>query len=378
MSLFLVLLAAGEGKRLKSSTPKPYHSINNKTLIEHTMHAFKDFKEIKKIILVYNTKHKKYLNKLNLKNLIKIKGGKKRQESTFKALNRIKNLNCKKVLIHDVARPLPSKKLIKNLLHKLKKNDAVIPIIKSYDAAKRVKEKTIFKNIQRSSLRFSQTPQAFTFKKIYEKHKENKILSFDDDSALFTKDSEKVATINGSKKNFKITDVEDLDIFRNLKKGKIYYGIGFDIHKLVKKRKLYLGGIKIPFKMGLEGHSDSDPVIHAVIDSILGACKLGDIGKLFSDKNTKYKNVRSIILLDKVNKLINRKNFIINNIDINVIAQKPKIKKYSQNMINVISNICKIKPNQINIKGKTAEKLGLIGNGKAIASEAITSVIKYD
>ena len=120
------------------------------------------------------------------------------------------------------------------------------------------------------------TPQGFTFKKIYEKHIKNINTSFDDDSALFTNDEEKVVTIAGSKKNLKITDKEDLNIFKSLKKGKTYSGIGFDIHRLTKGRKLYLGGIKIPFVMGLKGHSDADPVLHALIDSLLGACKLGD------------------------------------------------------------------------------------------------------
>tara|TARA_B100001123_G_scaffold417109_1_gene519500 strand:+ start:31 stop:1167 length:1137 start_codon:yes stop_codon:yes gene_type:complete len=376
MSLFLVLLAAGNSKRLNSSTPKPFHKINNKTLLEHSIDAFKNFHEIKKVVVVYNKKNKKYLNKIDLKSVIKIKGGKSRQESTFKALKKIKSLNCKKVIIHDVARPSPPKTLISNLIFKLKNNDAVIPIIKINDATKRVDENTIFKNIQRNSLRFAQTPQGFSYKKIYEKHKANKNLAFDDDSALFTESGEKVVTINGNKINLKITDKEDLYIFKSLKKGKTFVGIGFDIHKLVKNKKLYLGGIKIPFYLGLKGHSDADPVLHAIIDSLLGACKLGDIGKLFSNKSKKYKNIRSTILLKKVVKLIKSKNFLINNIDINIIAQKPKINKYSKKMIKAICKLCEINTNQINIKGKTTEKLGLIGKGQAIASETITSVTK--
>ena len=115
-----------------------------------------------------------------------------------------------------------------------------------------------------------------------------------------------------------------------------------------------------------------------MIDSLLGACRLGDIGKLFSNKNKKYQNIRSTILLEKVIRLIKSKNFSINNIDINVIAQKPRINKYSKKIIQKISNLCEINPNQINIKGKTTEKLGLIGKEKAIACEVITSVKKYD
>ena len=143
-------------------------------------------------------------------------------------------MNCKKVLIHDSARPFPSKELIKKIISNIKKNDAVIPIIKINDATKRVEKNIVFKNIERNSLRLSQTPQGFTFKKIYEKHKNNSYEEFDDDSALFTNDDEKVLCVNGSKKNFKITDEEDLRILKLLKKGKNYTGIGFDVHKLVK------------------------------------------------------------------------------------------------------------------------------------------------
>ena len=136
MSLFLILLAAGDSKRLKSSTPKPYYIINSKTLLEYSMNSFKYFKEIKKIVIVYNKKHKKYLDKLNLKNTIKVIGGKSRQESTLKALNKIQKMNCTKVLIHDAARPGPPKQLIKRIIYNLKKNHAVIPIIKTTDATK--------------------------------------------------------------------------------------------------------------------------------------------------------------------------------------------------------------------------------------------------
>ncbi|MDC0231766.1 2-C-methyl-D-erythritol 2,4-cyclodiphosphate synthase [Pelagibacteraceae bacterium] len=378
MSVFLILLAAGDSKRLKSNTPKPYQIINNRSLLEHSLDAFGAIKEIKKTIIVYKNKHKKYIKKLILKNAIKIAGGKTRQESTFKALRFIKKMNCKKVLIHDVARPNPSKKLISEIISKLKDSHAVVPIIKTTDATKRYEKNLIFKNIKRETLAFSQTPQGFTFDKIYQKHLQNNGLTFDDDSALFTAYGEKVLAVKGSKTNLKITDIEDLQIFKSLKKGKTYKGIGFDVHRLTKKRKLFLGGIKIPFYLGLDGHSDADPVLHSIIDSLLGACRLGDIGKLFSNKNKKYKNIRSTILLKEVIKLLKANNFLINNIDINIIAQKPKIKKYSKKMIKTISRLCEINPNQINIKGKTTEKLGLIGKGKAIASESIASVIKYD
>jgi len=378
MSLFLIILAAGNGKRLKSRIPKPFCAINNKTILEYTLDAFKDFKEIKKTVIVYNKKHEKYLNKLSLKNSIKIVGGKTRQESTFKALKRIKNMKCKKVLIHDSARPNPPQKMIKNIILNLKKNHAVVPVIKVSDASKRVNKNRIFKNIKRNTLRFAQTPQGFTFKKIYNKHLINNNSHFDDDASLFTNDLEKVVTISGSKKNLKITNKEDLEIFNLFKKGKNYFGIGFDVHKLVPKRKLYLAGLNIKSKLGTLGHSDGDPVLHAIIDSILGACKMGDIGEKFSDKEHKFKNIRSTILLKKIVNKIKSKGYYINALDINIITQTPKIQKYKRRMRESISKLSDLDKDHINIKGKTTEKLGIIGKGKAIACEVIASVIKYD
>jgi len=378
MSLFLILLAGGDSKRLKSNTPKPFQIINNKKLLEHTLYAFKDINKIKKTVIVYNKKHKKELDKLNLKNCLLVKGGYNRQESTFNALNKIKNMNCNKVLIHDVARPIPPKKMIDKIILKLKKNHAVVPVIKITDATKRIKNKLIFKNIERNTLRLSQTPQGFTFNKLYKKHLNNFNKEIDDDSSLFTNGKDKIITVSGSKNNLKITDIEDLKLFQSISKSKIYYGIGFDIHRLVPKKKLYLGGIKVKSSIGTLGHSDGDPVLHAIIDSILGACRLGDIGKIFSNKYKRYKNIRSTILLRKIVKNIKLKNFSINNIDINIITQKPKIKKYSRKMTEQISKLCEIEQSQVNIKGKTTEKLGLIGKERAIASEVITSVIKYN
>ena len=150
------------------------------------------------------------------------------------------------------------------------------------------------------------------------------------------------------------------------------------MHRLVPNKKLYLGGIKIPSPLGTFGHSDGDPVLHAVTDAILGACCMGDIGEKFSDKNKKFKNIRSTILLSKIIKQIKTKGYSVNNIDINIITQKPKIQNYKKKIIKCIAKLCKIFTSQINIKGKTAEKLGLIGQEKAIACEVIASVIKYD
>ena len=194
-----------------------------------------------------------------------------------------------------------------------------------------------------------------------------------DDANLFIKAGKRIKIIKGETNNCKITVKSDIRINNTIR-----YGLGFDVHRLVPNKKLYLGGIKIPSPLGTLGHSDGDPVLHSVTDAILGACNMGDIGEMFSDKDKKFKNIRSTILLSKIIEKIKNKGYLINNIDINIITQKPKIQKYKKQIKYCIAKICKILPTQINIKGKTTEKLGVIGKEKAIACEVIASVIKYD
>jgi len=156
----------------------------------------------------------------------------------------------------------------------------------------------------------------------------------------------------------------------------MYCGIGYDVHRLVKKKNLILGGLEIKFNFGLSGHSDADVLIHSIIDALLGAAALGDIGKFYPDTNKKYKNISSIILLQEVHKKITQENFIINNIDATIIAEKPKLSKYKNKILKNLANILKITETQINIKAKTNEGLGYIGKGKAIACLAIASLKK--
>jgi len=370
MSNCFIILAAGESKRFNSKIPKQYHLYNGKPLIQHSINRAINYKKFSKIIIVINKKHLKFLKDLKLKKIKIIFGGKTRAESAYKALKNIKNNKISNVFIHDAARPNFSFNLINNLFKNLKKYKCVIPAIKTNDSVKLKKKKKII-NLKRENIYLTQTPQAFDYKELYAL-KKNQSSKITDDANLFIEAGKKIKIVNGEIKNNKITISSDILFNKNIK-----YGIGFDVHKLTLNKKLYLGGIKIPSKVGTLGHSDGDPVLHAVIDSILGACKMGDIGEKFSNKSKKYKNIRSTNLLKKIIDQIKFENYSINNIDINIIVQKPKISKFKNKMIQSISKICNISTNQINIKGKTTEKLGLIGKDKAIACEVITSVIKY-
>ena len=160
----------------------------------------------------------------------------------------------------------------------------------------------------------------------------------------------------------------------DIENNKTYFGIGFDIHRLIKGKKLFLGGIKIPFHSGLKGHSDGDVIIHSVIDSLLGAMKKKDIGTFFPDNQNKFKNIRSPKMLKPINEILNKKNYYINNLDINLICEQPKVSKYRDKIIKSLSSLLGIDKELINLKGKTVEKLGLIGKEKAIACEVICSI----
>ena len=287
----------------------------------------------------------------------------------MKALEYIKKFKPINVYIHDAARPNFSIKLLKNILKKLKKSKAVVPFIFSKDSIK-YKIKNQIYNLSRNNAFLTQTPQAFRFKELYylASKEKNKI---SDEATLFLNQNYKIKFIPGENQNFKITYLNDI------KTSKIYYGIGFDLHKLIKNKKLFLGGIKIPFHSGLEGHSDGDVILHSIIDAILGATRKKDIGTYFPNTK-KFKNIRSPKMLKPIIDSLYKSNFSINNLDINLICEQPKVSKYRDKIINSISNLIGVNKDLINLKGKTVEKLGLIGKQKAIACEVIVSIIKYD
>ncbi len=363
-----IILAAGQSKRFKSLNQKQYIIYKNKPVFEHSLEKVLKLKHFKHIILVTNNSshvQSKYFSKIKI-----IKGGKERSDSSLKALKYIKKFKVKNVLIHDAARPDFSIKLVKKILLKLKKYKAVIPFITSTDAIKYRHKKLIF-NLNKNNTFLTQTPQGFKYKDLYKISINNKI-KVPDEASLFIEKNNQIKFIKGELNNKKITYKKDI------KNTEIFFGIGFDVHRLVKGRKLYLGGLKIKSSLGTLGHSDGDPVLHAITDAVLGACRKGDIGQKFSDKNNKFKNIRSTILLRSVIKEIKENNYYLNNLDINIITQTPKISNLKKKLIKSISNICEVSVDRVNIKGKTTEKLGIIGNEKAIACEVIASVSKYD
>ncbi len=153
-------------------------------------------------------------------------------------------------------------------------------------------------------------------------------------------------------------------------------GQGFDLHRLVDGRKLILGGVEIPFEKGLAGHSDADVLLHAIIDALIGAAALGDIGKLFPDNDSKFKDIDSKILLKEVYRQISDLGYQINNIDSTIILEQPKLRDHIDIMRNVIAKLLDLRVDQISIKAKTSEKVGIVGRGDAAIAEAVVLLIK--
>jgi len=364
MKNYFIILASGQSKRFNSNTLKQFITYKNKALFEHSLDKAIKSNLFKKIILVVN--NKKQIKKRYPKNILIIKGGKERSDSSLIALKYIKKFSPVNVLIHDAARPNFTIDLLKKLINTLKKHKAAVPVISSKDSIKYKVKNQLF-NLNRDNSFLTQTPQAFKFKEIYDlsNRQKNKI---QDEATLFIDNNLKIKFIPGETLNNKITFKEDVQ------NTKTYFGIGFDIHRLIKNKKLYLGGIKIPFHSGLMGHSDGDVILHSIIDALLGAMRKKDIGTFFPDNKNQYKNIRSAKMLNPIVDILNKNNFYINNLDINLICEQPKVSKYRTKIINSLSNLLNLDQDLINLKGKTVEKLGLIGKEKAIACEVICSI----
>ena len=369
MNNYFVILAAGKGNRFDKNKPKQFFHYKNKEIVEHSIEKSIESNLFKKVIVV--TKNLNLLKNGKYSKLIKvIKGGEERSDSSLIALKYLRKFKPRNVFIHDAARPNFSIKLLRNLSNNLKLNKAVVPVIKSKDSIK-YKIKNELYNMNKKNSFLTQTPQAFRYKDLYDlSTKQTSRVT--DEASLFITNNYKIKFIDGENKNYKITYKEDLKI------PQTSFGIGFDIHKLVKNKKLYLGGIKIPFHSGLKGHSDGDVILHSIIDALLGAMQKKDIGTYFPSNKSKFKNIRSPNMLRPILDDLNDKGFLINNIDINLICEKPKVSRYRIKIINSLSKLLYLKKDKINLKGKTVEKLGLIGKEKAIASEVIISITKYD
>ncbi|HEY8389499.1 MAG TPA: 2-C-methyl-D-erythritol 2,4-cyclodiphosphate synthase [Clostridia bacterium] len=359
-----IILCAGKGERTGLSYNKIFYKSAGKTVLEYCLEKF----ECPKIIVgAQNDLEKIKSLTQNYSDVSITCGGDTRTQSVKAGLKLAQDY--KYVLIHDGARPNVSKNLIKNLIDTCRQYGSAIPYIKVKDTIVQ-KNFSSYSIVDRTNLMAIQTPQVFDTQKIIQAY-ENNDCDLTDDSQMFSKMWGDCAYIEGEYNNYKITTPEDLIMFSSKNSSEYRIGYGYDFHRLAKNRRLVLGGVEIPNDLGLDGHSDADVVIHALMDSLLSALGERDIGYYFPNNDSTYKDISSLKLLEKVCEILKHKNADINNISITIIAEKPKLSPYIQKMKENLAFVLGIKCSQIGIAVTTNEGCGTIGRGEGMAAMCV-------
>ncbi|MEC9097612.1 MAG: 2-C-methyl-D-erythritol 2,4-cyclodiphosphate synthase [Pseudomonadota bacterium] len=384
--IHFIILAAGKSERFKkkkNKISKQFYKFRGISPLEHLITSVSNSPSINSITLVINKDDKEEIKGFKMKypklNTV-VSGGNTRQKSVFIALKNIRKKRIKTrndiVLIHDAARPFLENRIIENCILHLKKYDGVFPALNTDDTLRNKKNLNTY---DRDIIISSQTPQAFKFDKIYIAHKQAKG-DYSDDVAIANKFGLRLKKIEGQKLNFKITNPSDIVIYEKLIDQ--YYrtrvGNGFDFHKFKKGKSIKLGGLKIKSKFSLEANSDGDPILHSITDAILGALNEKDIGFHFEPDSKTYKNVNSVIFINKALKLLKNKKGEIINLDLNIICDYPKINPIRDNIRNNLSKILKIKKDSINIKATSTEDEGFVNTKKGIACQTMISLRVFD
>lgn len=380
-----IILCAGSGTRAKLGYNKVLYKVNDKPIYAYSVDLFKSISEVGKIVIVSSTNDYDYfVNEFKDDNRIVVTiGGKERSDSVLSGL---KMCDSEVALIHDGARPNIIKEEVLDVYNEALKNKVSVLAVKAKDTIKKVDDDLYaVDTLNRNELMQMQTPQGVNREMMIaglQKIKDKKAIL--DDAYVF----EKVYGINakvvlGRYENIKVTTESDLDYVEFLmgvkdKDMSGYFRIGHsnDVHRLVKGRKLILGGVEIPYELGLLGHSDADCVLHAVCESILGALGLCDIGTLFPDTDNKYKDMDSKIFVSKAYELMDERGYKINNIDIIIYLEKPLLVDYKPLMKECIASLLHTDVDNVTIKATRKEGLGYIGEGKAIEAESVVLLVR--
>ena len=389
MRTVAIIPAGGAGVRLGSSIAKQYLLLDGVPVLARTLKIFQQAKIINEIILVVPeddliSVKKQLLDKYDLTKVIAIvAGGRQRQDSVRNGLSVITD-RCDVVVIHDGVRPLLTEEMISKVVAAAKSDGASSMGVKVKDTVKQTTNSgdLIVATLPRNNLWLTQTPQAFAFdvlQKAYAAAISDKFYGTDD-ASLVERIGVKVKMIAGSYENIKITTPEDLIIAEAFIKNKAgtsintRSGFGYDSHRFAAGRKLILGGVEIAYDLGLLGHSDADVLIHAICDALLGAAGCGDIGRHFPDSDQTYKDISSMIILKRIKKIIEEKEFLINNIDATVVMEKPKLAPYAAAMVTNIARTLEISEAVVNVKAKTNEGMGFTGRNEGVAVFATACV----
>jgi 2-C-methyl-D-erythritol 4-phosphate cytidylyltransferase/2-C-methyl-D-erythritol 2,4-cyclodiphosphate synthase len=372
----VLIAAAGSGQRFGNTTPKQYVKINGKSLLRHTLENVLAWPNLLSVQVIINPDHAAlYYQAIGGLNLPPpLPGGKTRNLSIFNALKNISHVkNDEVIFIHDAARPFVKNTDVTALVEAMKTHKAATLAHPVTDTLRRDNQ-----TINREGLWAVQTPQAFLFGNLKAAHEQTKSTPTDD-TALMTAMGIPVHLVEGSRSNIKITTQDDLAMAEAIlaNKMEIRTGMGFDVHAFEtspSSRKLMLCGIHVPHTYALAGHSDADVGLHALTDALLGTVGAGDIGTHFPPSDNAYKNMDSAIFLKKSVDLIEERSGKINNVDITLICEAPKIGSHREDMVARISEITGLDKSRISIKATTTEKLGFTGRGEGIAAQAIATV----
>lgn len=393
-----VIVAAGRGSRMGLDRNKVLYPVLGEPVIVRTVRAFESTGLFDGGIVVVTgacdmDEMKEMFARAGLSVRAVVEGGEDRQESVCRGIAACDE-NADIIAIHDGARPLVTREVIAATIDSAEKYGSGVTAVALKDTIKRVNgEGIVVDTPRRDMLRAVQTPQTFNAKLIREAHARYRNGNEDglratDDAMLAEWMGHSVRLTAGDVENIKLTTPEDMLLAEQVleKRGEakkpekerktMRIGHGYDVHRLVEGRKLILCGVEIPHTLGLLGHSDADVAYHALTDALLGAAAMGDIGRHFPDTDPKYKGADSGVLLDHVMELIWEKGYVVGNVDVTIIAQRPKLKDYIEQMRENVARHLNVDIDCVNVKATTTEKLGFEGEGLGISTHAVACIEK--
>ena len=361
-----IITAGGKGLRMGMDIPKQLLLLGGKTILERAAEPFIASPHVDRVII---TAPEEWIDEVKtlFPGITVLAGGSERQDSVSRALREMDSPDDGLVLIHDGVRPYCNQEIIERVLEAAYATGAAVCAIPSVDTLRHVDDGTL----DRSKILRVQTPQGFkagVLREAYE-NASKEGLKGTDDAGLVEALGHTISIVEGSEDNIKITTKGDLPMESRI-------GMGFDVHAFSPDRKLILCGVEIPHDQGLMGHSDADVAVHALMDALLGAAGLPDIGNLFPDTDPAYKGADSTKLLEEVMRRLAADGYSVSNVDITIICQKPKLAPHIQAMKERLGQVMGLDIPRIGIKATTSEHLGFTGREEGIASQAICLLTK--
>ena len=380
MFVTAIIAAGGRGQRFGGTQPKQLLAVAGRTLLERSVAAFLTHPAIHEVVVALPRDvadaPPPYL-RAPAKPLRLVAGGVRRQESVAKAFDAASKLSDM-IVIHDAARPFVSADLISRTIAAAAESGAALAAMQAQDTVKQVDRLFVKTTLPRESIFLAQTPQAFRRNVLRDALAlGSRGVEATDEAALAEQAGHPIRVVEGETSNIKITTADDLVVAEAIARGRagsqtaFRIGSGYDLHRLVEGRPLVLGGVTIPFDRGLQGHSDADAVCHAITDAVLGAAAAGDIGGHFPDSDPQWRGASSVDLLRRAVAIVRERGFAVGNVDVVVIAERPRLSPYIDAMRATIAGIFEIAPGRVSIKGKTNEGIGELGRGEAIAVHAV-------